>query len=402
MKIDTFAYVDRVVNVLENDRAAFSQAAAELIAFLEQSLGGNDEIVGITDRIKTSASLREKIVRNGLYKQYPAEELLYHMSDIIGVRIECRFLADEQNVFAFLRALFCNRIGDGPFYAPEGNAAFKLNLDAPQPEQQKNGLNIYRIDGYVERDGVQYNFEIQIKSLVNSFWSEIEHKLIYKNKRFMMIDRFVNDMMLSIHESLINIDAQLNMIYSRCLNNNVDQQMQQIENVLTALINEVYTNLIEEKVGLGVNIKDYSESLVKYILYYSSFIRRKAGPDEMYGNTVMNVMNWMRKVDFDAIRIGEKIYIEGEIAYENDLQRTIGAYILEYVNSDFYLNTFFHIFFSIEVGDDAQDFLSYVKYYEKRISAGADSARRVLLKDRVRHLDPCKMVLEKTFAELRE
>ena len=118
MKIDTFAYVDRVVNVLENDRAAFSQAAAELIAFLEQSLGGNDEIVGITDRIKTSASLREKIVRNGLYKQYPAEELLYHMSDIIGVRIECRFLADEQNVFSFLRALFCNRIVDGPFYAP--------------------------------------------------------------------------------------------------------------------------------------------------------------------------------------------------------------------------------------------------------------------------------------------
>lgn len=402
MRIETFDYVDKVVNILENERGGYAQAATELVAFLEQSLRAYDEVIGVTERIKTSASLREKIVRNGLYKQCEAESLLSQMSDIIGVRIECRFLADEQNVFGLIRALFSRRVGDGPYFAPDGRDDFALNLDAPQPERQKNGLEIYRIDGYVERDGKRYNFEVQIKSLVNSFWSEIEHKLIYKNKRFMMIDRFVNEMMLSIHESLVNIDAQLNMIYSRCLNNNVDEQMKQIENILTALINEVYTNLIEEKVGFGVNIKDYSESLVKYILYFSSFIRRKSGPDEMYGNTVMNVMNWMRKVDFDAIGIGEKICLDGDFAYENELQRTIGTFILENINNDFYLNTFFHIFFSIEVGDDAQDFLSYVKYYERRISDGADNARRVLLKDRVRRLDPCKMVLEKTIAELRE
>lgn len=401
MRIETFDYVDKVVDALEVKRPIFAAAATDLVAFLEQSLHGCDEVVGVTERIKTSASLREKIVRNGLYKQYAADDLLYMMSDIIGVRVECRFLADEAIVYNMLRALFSVPCGDGG-YTPEGRSDFALKLDSPQPERQKNGLTIYRIDGYVVRDGVKYNYELQIKSLVNSFWSEIEHKLIYKNKRFMMIDRFVNDMMLSIHENLVNIDSQLNMIYSRCLNNNVEGQMQQIENILTALINEVYTNLIEEKVGFGVNIKDYSESLVKYILYYSSFIRHKTGPDEMYGNTVMNVMNWMRKVDFDAIEIGELIELPDDIPYENNLQRAIGETILSHINDDFYLNTFFHIFFSIEVGDDAQDFLSYVKYYEQRISFGADPARRILLKDRLRRIDPDKLVLEKTIAALKK
>lgn len=400
MRIKTFDYVDKVVDALENDREGFETAAAKLTEFLDESLNAYDEVVGVSERIKTTASLREKIVRNGLYKQYAADELLYKMSDVIGVRVECRFLADEKMVFSFIKALFSRPAGFG-FFMPQNRDDLLLKLDTPQPERQKNGLDIYRIDGTVTTDGKKYNFELQIKSLVNSFWSEIEHKLIYKNKRFMMIDRFVNDMMLSIHESLVNIDTQLNMIYSRCLNNNVDEQMQQIENILTALINEMYTNLIEAKVGFGVNIKDYSESLVKYILYYSSFIRHKSAPDEMYGNTVMNVMNWMRKVDFDAIEIGGEIVLK-DIPYENGLQEAIGTFILENINSDFYLNTFFHIFFSIEVGDDAQDFTAYVKYYEQRIAGDSSPARRVLLKDRVRHVDPSKMVLEKTIKELRE
>lgn len=401
MKITTFDYVDKAVACLDSNRDAFMRASGVLIVFLEESLNSYDEVVGVTQRIKTSPSLREKIIRNNLYKQYSAEELIYHMSDIIGVRIECRFLADEDNIYRYLQALFKERREDG-YFSPEGRDFLALRLGAPQPEAQKNGLRIYRIDGFVERGGRRYNFELQIKSLVNSFWSEIEHKIIYKNKRFMMIDRFVSELMMSIHKSLVNIDTQLNMIYNRCLNNNVDEQIKQIENILTVLINDVYTHLIEEKAGFSVNIKDYSESLVKYILYYSSFIRRQSGPDEMYGNTVMNVMNWMRKVDFDAIEIGGKIELGAGLEYENELQRTIGEFIIGNINEDFYLNTFFHIFFSIEVGNDVQDFLGYVRYYEKRIASGADPARRVLLKDRVKHADPAKLVLEKTISEMRE
>lgn len=398
MKISTFEYIDRAVERLEKDRERFNRAAGELIRYLETTFESDDEIVGVTERTKTAASLREKIIRNDLYKTCDADELIYTMSDIIGVRVECRFLGDEEKVFARVRDLFCKRGGNGYFH-PEDRPDLLLKLGSPQPETQKNGLKIYRIDGYVVLDGVQYNYELQIKSLVNSFWSEIEHKIIYKNKRLLMIDSFVNDLMMTIHKDLVNIDSQLHMIYNRCMSNNVDEQMRQIENVLTVLINEVYTELIEEKAGFAINIKDYSESIVKYILYDSSFRSRKSDSDEMYGNTVMNVMNWMRDVDFDAIGIGECIELP-EMPYENEYQRAVGERLKTYINEDFYLNTFFHIFFSLEVGSDSQDFMSYVRYYEKRTAADATPARRVLLKDRVLRAEPSKLVLEKTIERI--
>lgn len=399
MKIFTFEYIDNAVAVLERDRDNFTEAAGRLASFLEDALESSDEVVGVTDRIKTAASLREKIIRNDLYKQYPAERLIYEMSDIIGVRVECRFLGDEAHVYDTLRKIFSSDAGGGYFCPPDA-PDIALEVTAPQPEKQKNGLEIYRIDGYVIMRGVRYNFELQIKSLVNSFWSEIEHKIIYKNKRFVLIDNFVNDMMLSIHDSLVNIDSQLHMIFDRCMRNNVDEQMRQIENILTVLINEVYTELVEEKAGFAVNIKDYAESIVHYILHYSSFRARRSGDDE--GNTVMNVMNWMRDIDFDKVDIGGVIELPDNIPYDNAYQRCVGERIAANINGDFYLNTFFHMFFSLEVGNVGEDFLSYIRYFEQRTAAGATPARRVLLKDRVLHTEPSQLVLEKTLEKIRE
>ena len=55
-----------------------------------------------------------------------------------------------------------------------------LNLAMPQPQLQRNGFTIYRIDGYYLFNGRKVNFELQIKSMVHSFWSEIEHQVVYK------------------------------------------------------------------------------------------------------------------------------------------------------------------------------------------------------------------------------
>ena len=57
----------------------------------------------------------------------------------------------------------------------------KLNLASKQPQKQKNGFDIYKIDGRYELGGYPVRFELQIKALVNSFWGEVEHKIIYKN-----------------------------------------------------------------------------------------------------------------------------------------------------------------------------------------------------------------------------
>ncbi len=45
------------------------------------------------------------------------------------------------------------------------------------------------------------------------FWSEIEHKIIYKNNTYLLADKFIKDMMDSIKNNLTMIDNQLLSIY---------------------------------------------------------------------------------------------------------------------------------------------------------------------------------------------
>ncbi|MCI8612465.1 MAG: hypothetical protein HFE48_02040 [Clostridia bacterium] len=404
--IDVFEYIEKAAAVLEEKRDVLNRIAARITTLLEEMYEDVDEMVSVTYRIKTANSLKEKIVRNALYRQFSADRLIYDASDTIGVRLECRFLADEKLLFSRLEKMFSVEGTDG-CRSVKGRSIY-LKLDTPQPEIQKNGLSIYRIDGYVLSGGEKYNFELQIKSLVNSFWSEIEHKIIYKNKRFMMIDKFVNELMMSIHTNLVNIDSQLHMLFKRCLNTAGIEYKDQVGDTLNLLINEIYSRLVEDKIGFPVNIKNYSEALVKYVLEYSSFTSRagmkqatmRSISGERYANTVFAVMNRLRRMEFDDFPVGEKIELTPPFKPETDLQRAIAERLLSAINCDFYVNTFFHIFFNLEVGDDRQDFQSYVEYYEWRIARGKTQAQSVLLRTLVEKSEPSAMLLESGIEKL--
>ena len=239
-----------------------------------------------------------------------------------------------------------------------------------------------------------------------------EHKIIYKNKRFMLIDGLVNELMSSINENLKNIDRQLNMLFCHCLDTSQSGQTAAIGNMPLGLINEVFSRVVEIQTGISVNIKPYSQALVKYILEYSSFAHgggeRNGGgapgrEPSPFGQTVMRFMDWMRLVDLTRIGVGRPINFDHPFVYENEMQEIIGKKFISEMNDDFFCNTFFHILFSMEVGDDMQDFSTYVKYYELRIGAKDKSeAGKVLLKYEIERADVGKMVLEKEIKRLAE
>lgn len=400
-KLEIFDYISYAIDVLEKSRDNYNVGAVQICNYLENALQNSDEVVGVTYRIKTASSLKEKIVRNNLYKKFTAQELVPACSDIIGVRIECRFLEDEKTVYEKIKKIFNYECGGGSF-CPVNKRNLFLKMGYPQPEIQKNGHEIYRIDGFIEHGGGVYNFELQLKSLVNSFWSEIEHKIIYKNKRFMMIDSFVNELMNSINDNLRNIDSQLNMLFKRCLGNSLTIQKSAVQTMLVTMINDLYSNLVEKKVGISINIKPYSESLVNYILGYSSFKEENPVSDAFHNGTVLNLFDWLRSVDFSLIPIGSKIAFSKQFDYKSELIRTIGEKLLSNINSDFYCNTFFHILFSVEVGNDAQDFMNYVIYYERRICGGKSPEAEVRLKYEIEKADAGKLLLESEIMRLEQ
>lgn len=412
-KIDVFGYIETAANVLDANAVGFSHAAEKLTEYLESTFCGIDATIGVTSRIKSRDSLKEKILRNRLYKDFPPERLVFEMHDIIGVRIECRFFKDEEFLYDTIVKTFTVDVGDG-YFSPANKKAIKLKLDTPQPERQKNGFNIYRIDGSVAYAGETYNFELQIKSLVNTFWSEIEHKLIYKNIRYSPADGLLKELLNSIHESLTGVDHQLNLIFDRLNGNSVTNQQAQLESMITMGLNELYTAVVKSKTGIDVSITEYTEAVVIYLLRGSSYTRDMTGQSLVshireglgrsesdddegnYGSLLMNLMEWMRKIDYGAIEIGEKI----ELALPTGVNEAVAKVFHDRINEDFYLNTFFHIFFSLERGSNEEDFADYVRYYASRIFKDKTQEQTYRTLARLLEVPAHKLPLESTIVML--
>ena len=199
MNIKEFDYLEIALNELENNNEALIKASMNLeksfFTILNESYC---EFSNISCRVKSVESLREKILRNHYYKRYPnANELIYKLSDLIGIRIECRFGDDEKKIYRFLKKYFNKKADDDFFFSDSNNNIF-LKLSGKQPQKQKNGFTIYRIDGKFTYENLIIPFELQIKSLTNMFWSEIEHQIIYKNSNYVIEDKFLKDIMNSI------------------------------------------------------------------------------------------------------------------------------------------------------------------------------------------------------------
>lgn len=428
-RIDVFDYIERAAGVLDANLVGFSHAADKLTEYLTNTFGDIDATIGVTSRIKTRDSLKEKILRNNLYKETTADRLVFEMHDIIGIKIECRFFKDEEFLYKKICEVFCQDVGGG-FFSPVGKKAIKLKLGVPQPERQKNGYAIYRIDGNVLYAGESYNFELQIKSLVNSFWSEIEHKLIYKNNRLNQSDNLIKEMLLSTHESLSGIDHQLNLIFDRVAGNSLINQHEQLKNMVALGINEMFTAIVKANTGIPVSITEYTESIVEYLLTASSYVKDMSGDslykiistrmhaakpeqdrtdeDEQteeedengnYSGLIISLMEWMRNIDYGAIAIGEKISLKPDIW---GVGSEIAKVFLSGINADFYLNTFFHIFFSLERGTDEEDFADYIRYYTNRIVGGKTHEQMYRTLAALMEVPADKLPLEQTIIMLSE
>lgn len=359
-------YAEKASQILRDLRPAYSRSAMNFITYIERAFDNDEEMIGITHRIKTEASLKEKIYRKGLYKLYGERELFAHISDIVGVKIECRFLENEKDIYKKLKSIFCVH-EEGLYYKAKDNDDIFLKMGSTQPEKQKNDYNIYRLDGYVKNGEQRFRFEVQIKSLVNSFWSEIEHKIIYKNKKYMLIDSFITELMGSIHDNLENIDRQLDMLYHRALDSTSDSFFHQNKSMLAMILNTVYSQMAEKKLGFAINIKDHSEMLVNYIMADSTFL----GDGAEYGGLIVKLINRVRDLRETDIALGEKLDINANV-FDNGtpLEKALANKIASTVNDDFYVNTFFHILCHVEIGKPSEDFKRFITYYASCISKG--------------------------------
>ncbi|MDD3919847.1 MAG: hypothetical protein PHO41_01530 [Eubacteriales bacterium] len=360
MRLPLFSLIDETIHILAKRKDFYQECAYELQGLFDELLDCN-ALIGVNVRVKGEYSLREKIIRKELYKQYDnAYELLSSLSDLIGLRAECRFLSEEAILYNKLVAACRERQSDGLYSLPN-HPNIRLCLEEPQPEKQKNGLLIYRIDGRFHKNGVCTPFELQIKSMVHVFWAEVEHQLIYKNNSYQLVDQFMKQLLYSTYTNLEQVDHHLQLIYDRMQDSPTTDRLLNkdgMQSLIAKSISDVFFSKMKNQMGYSLRMNDACDILSRFLLERCS------------GDTVNDSFSALyQRIAAAAatpITFEEELTLGGVFVSEDRFMRRLGGHIVSRLNSDYGWNLFFRMLFALEPGNNMEDFTAFLDLYRRQ------------------------------------
>lgn len=362
MKLEIFDFLSKSIEHMYNHMDFITNSSSSLRKFFKDIFLNSDFYINTTSRIKSEDSIREKLLRNNYYYIYSDyKKAIENLPDLIGIRIECRFIDDEKKIFNVISNNFNVKMKDG-FYRSELNSNIELQLGEKQPKIQKNGFEIYKIDGRYVIDKEHFiNFELQIKSLVNIFWGEIDHSVLYKNFNYMVTEDFIRSIMFSIKSNLTMVDNQLQNVYNHLKNvenkSNFDSSKIQLKSIISKMVHDLYSVKIKETIGFVVDFRDCSDIIVDYI-----FSKNKFQNSMKYEDYFVKILKKLSSANSRKIVIGEYFNFDENIKFKNDLCEKFGTGLIELVNRDFRWNLIFSVIRDIEENSITKEFTLFVEF----------------------------------------
>lgn len=360
MKMSIFEFMEKSVDYIEQKSFFIDYVAKQCKFYFKSTFQENPNILNINSRIKSTDSIKEKILKqNYIMKCEDEKDCLTLFPDIVGIRIECRFIEDEKTIYKLLQKTFCVECSRGYFKAYDNNNIF-LKIGEKQPQIQRNGFEIYKIDGlYLDDSGNNLNFEIQIKSMVNVFWGEIDHTILYKNFNYIITEDLVRDIMYSIKNNLTIIDMQLSTVYNKLMNieaNNHEETKKYLKNIITKMIHDVYILKMKYNLGIVIDIRGLSDFVTDFT--FSKIDMMDSGS---YEKEFAKIFGRIKSI------INQKIYLENfydfeKVEFEDLLCHRFAKKLSARINQDFNWNLAISIIQEIEKNEMEYEFRNIVAY----------------------------------------
>ena len=154
----------------ENLKPLYDDLVDEVEFALKRTLEGSGlKVVGVHGRVKTLESFLEKVER----KQY--SDPFSEMSDLAGVRVVCRFTSDLDVVERLIRQLFkvfesINKTALlGVDHMGYSGSHYVIELGNRHKGSRYDGLSGLKC-------------EIQVRTILQDAWAQINHSLVYKSE----------------------------------------------------------------------------------------------------------------------------------------------------------------------------------------------------------------------------
>ena len=358
MELDLFQFIDETIELYDLHKAGFEYAESVLCQFFERLKNENSsDVVAVHSRVKSRDSLREKLLRNKFYMQYEKPiDAISSLSDIVGITLECRFIRNEVELYHTVLRDFSEPNEDGYAICLQ-NPDILLNLGMPQPQLQRNGFAIYRLDGKYRFNDLYIGFELQIKSLVHRFWSEIEHEVVYKNQEMVRNARFMKQMLSSIRDSLDVVDHQLETVYTEMMLESREAEVgmdeRTFKSMVSSSLNELFIRKMKESVGFSTSFKNDSEMLAQYI-YITNFLYSSNPEVKM-----VEFLETLHQLAASEIDFRVKLVPKRTIEPKNEFVRVLSEYYISVMNVDFEWHAFFMILTCLETGNVYEDILRF-------------------------------------------
>lgn len=360
LKLKVFTFIDEVIAYKNRLRFEIASAQQAIDVLFTSLFRDNERFVNYTSRIKEDESLKEKIIRNNYANRFDSPTAMFdYMSDIIGCRLECRFVDDEHVIYEKLLQYFPTPMPGG-YFRSDRDPRIELRLSEEQPLMEKNGFRSYRIDGrYLGNRAL--NFELQIKSIVNLFWNEIDHKILYKNYNYVVSEAFVREIMNSIRGSLSVIDKQMQMVYDhlkKLENISLHAPHEQIRSIVSRLLQDAFIVKLREEDGLILDFRKPMDLITDFL-----FAKVRYESRERYAEEFVRLMDEAARVDYRTFGFGESIEFEHPIDYHNPETERIGKRLERAMNEGLVWNTLVRIVLGIhdEVPKESE-FRTFVDY----------------------------------------
>ena len=363
MKLELFNYIDDVMNLFDYHKIELAGVNKELKKYFTDLFIDDDRLTNITTRIKTQESLREKLIRRNFFMRFPDPVSGFkYIQDLVGIRVECRFIKDEEDLYKKIIEDFTIK-SDRGYYRSNKNKKIRLKLDDPQPQTLANGFTMYKLDGEYDTGSYIYCFELQIKSFVNVFWGEIDHKLLYKNYNYIITEGFFREIMNSINDNLKMIDKQLMILYDHVKKQDASETISaetQLKKLLWKILHDVFTTKIHEELGIFINIRIITDIVVDFL-----FMKSSKNKDLSYGENFINLINKVNSVSGNEMDFEEYIVFQKNPKYYDSFSRGLTEVLGNVLNRDLDWNILFKILKRMtqeSYSDIFTEFIIFVRY----------------------------------------
>lgn len=227
-------YTSEQLNCIYLDFLGKKDILAKKLDKIESCLKKCDKVHSTSARPKDPEHLIEKIIRktNETNKRYTLENYFIEITDLMGVRLLYVFKEDFPKIHNFIQSQFSNCIKEKIACIRKGDKT-EIYKDTDLKIETRNG---YRSVHYIIDTGDYLCCEIQVRTLTEEAWGEIDHSIRYPYNK--------NNQKLSIFDDIMsNLTGTLDDLSSFAYNYLIDVKSKENEK---RTFNEVFIEFLKK------------------------------------------------------------------------------------------------------------------------------------------------------------